>query len=396
MKSFARKPLVLLAGSLLLAHPFLPGPLAYELNRTVADKRNAANAALGTCPSLDRFNTTLNGIIDRRWNTTLGANIRTNPPAGQTPVEEIRSLIARSFDAWIGVTGTTLKSSAFGPLNENSAFSCNSFDGLNTICFSQNDPGFTAGVLGFTNTVTSDILGEQFAGQQATFIGEILDADVLINPNAVFSTPAALSSNPSTFDLESVLTHELGHMFGLSHSGVWRAMMYPFAPTPGSFTGDRPIGAVPDGPLAEDDRTGLRVLYPDPSDTVNIGVIEGRVLPANPISFAGLSGVTGIFGAHVVAVDDATGGVIGAAVAGWSCSGAGPVAFDGAYRIERLPLNRSYKLYAEPLDGPVTSSAVAGALDGICRPYASDTNYPAQFSCTRPGLNTNFVTRTKP
>lgn len=373
-----------------------PGARAYELNRTVADKRNAANASLGTCPGLDRFNTSLNGNIDRRWNTTLGANIHTNPapPPGETPITEVRSLIQRSFDTWLGVSGTTLTSAALGPLTENSAFSCNSLDGLNTICFAQNDPGFTAGVLGFTNTVTSDILGEQFAGQQATFIGEILDADILINPNSNFATPAALGS--SAFDLESVLTHEIGHLFGLSHSGVWRAMMYPFAPTPGSSLGERPTVAKPDGPLSDDDRAGLRVLYPDPTDTVNVGTIAGRVLPANPLSLAGQPGVTGIFGAHVVAVDDATGAVMGATVAGWSCSGTGPVTFDGGYRIERLPVNRSYLVYVEPLDGPVTASAVVNSLNSLCRPYPGDSNYPAQFSCAQPAVNTNFVTRTKP
>lgn len=387
------------AALLLLASGLLPRPVAgYALNRTVADKRNtAANAALGTCPQLDRFNTAVAGNIDRRWNTTLGSNIRTNPniQMGQTALTEVRDSIARSFAAWTNVAGSSLRPAALAAPAENAAFACNSFDGLNTICFSQSEP-FPAGVLAFATTLTSDILGEQFAGQTATFIGEILDADVLVNPTVFFATPSALPTNTSAFDLESILTHELGHFFGFSHSGVWRAMMYPFAPVGGTFLGDRPSPAALDAPLSDDDRTGLRVLYPDPTDTAHVGSIAGRVLPANPLSLAAQSGVTGIFGAHVVVLDEATGAVIAATLSGWSCSGAGPVQFDGNYAIERLPVNRAYKLYAEPLDGPVTEAAVAATLNSICRPYPTDVNYPPQFSCTRPSVITNFVTRVKP
>ena len=219
---------------------------------------------------------------------------------------------------------------------------------------------------------------------------------MLFNPAFTFATPAALPSNPSAFDLESVLIHELGHFFGFSHSAVWRAMMYPFVPPAGQFTGDRPSGPAPDAPLSEDDRTGLRVLYPDPADTVHVGSLSGRILPANPLSLALQPvGVTGIFGAHVVAVDDATGAVIGATVGGWSCSDPGPAQFDGAYLIERLPVGHSYRVYAEPLDGTVNSGNIDGLRD-ICRPYPTDTNYPVQFSCTLPAINTNFTTRIRP
>jgi hypothetical protein len=382
--------------ALLLAATQAVPAAAYILNRTVPDKRNAANAALGTCPELDRFNTAIAQIIERRWNTTLGSNVQTVAGPGAGAIAEVRASIVRSFDAWASVTGTTLRPAAFGPLAESSSFTCSSADGVNTICFSQTDPGFTPGVLAFTNTVTSDILGEQYpvgSGQTATFIGEILDADVLFNPGATFATPGALTPGSGEFDLESILIHELGHFFGFSHSGVWRAIMYPFAPPTGTFTGLRPTVAVPDGPLADDDRTGLRTLYPDPSDTQNSGVISGRILPENSLSLAGQGNVTGIFGAHVVAVDEATGNVVGATLAGWSCNGAGPVQFDGSYSVERLPLGRAYRVYVEPLDGPVTQGAVSFSLDSLCRPYSFDVGYPPQFSCTRPPLNTNFVTR---
>ena len=116
----------------------------------------------------------------------------------------------------------------------------------------------------------------------------------------------------AAFDMESILTHEMGHALGFSHSAVWSAMMFPFAPTVGTFSGIRPSQGQPDAPLGEDDRTGLRVLYPDPSDTLHVGAIRGHILNANPLSLpASPRGVTGVFGSHVVAVDAATGAGVG-------------------------------------------------------------------------------------
>lgn len=88
--------------------------------------------------------------------------------------------------------------------------------------------------------------------------------------------------------------------------------MFPFAPAPGTFSGTRPTTLQPDAPLGEDDRTGLRVLYPDPADVVHQGSISGRILPANPLALpASPPGVTGVFGTQVVAVDASSGAVGG-------------------------------------------------------------------------------------
>jgi hypothetical protein len=370
----------------------------YALNRTVADKRHPANAALGACPQLNRFDTQTPGkLIDRRWNTALGANIHT-VAAGNARLDEVEQVIEESFTVWTSVTGTTLAPSRLALLTRTiTANACSSSDGQNSICFAQS-AAFAPGVLAFTNTVTSDILGEQFppSAPPSVFIGEVLDADILFNPVSSFSTPQALPTNSMTFDLESVLIHELGHFFGFSHSAVWGAMMYPFAPTPGQFVGSRPTQGSPDAPLSDDDRTGLRVLYPDAGDALHVGSIRGRITPANPLSLAGQpASVTGIFGAHVVAIDEATGSVAAAALSGWSCSGAGPAIFNGSYAIERLPVGRSYRVVVEPLDGPVSPSHVLGATQTLCRNASTDPGWPAQFACTVPPAYTGFTTRSR-
>lgn len=136
----------------------------------------------------------------------------------------------------------------------------------------QSDAAFTPGILAFTRVITADITGVQVgSGPPATEVGQILDADIYFDPASsmtTFATPAALPSNPAAYDLESLIIHELGHTLGFSHSAVWNAMMYPFAPATGTFTGAWPTAQQLDAPLGDDDRAGLRVLYPDANDTV--------------------------------------------------------------------------------------------------------------------------------
>ncbi len=208
--------------------------------------------------------------------------------------------------------------------------------------------------------------GEQAGGKTATFIGEILDADILFNPAIPLATPGALGANPGAYDLESLLIHELGHSLGFSHSGVLRAMMFPFAPPPGTFLGQRPSVNAPDAPLADDDRAGLRILYPG---SQVFGSISGRILPVNPFSLAGLMAaspglpVTGYFGTHVVAVDADSGALVAAALGGYTCDPVNQVSvFDGSYEISGLPLGRRYTLYVEPLDGALPPGEISGAL----------------------------------
>jgi hypothetical protein len=232
------------------------------------------------------------------------------------------------------------------------------------------------------------------AAGPATFIGQILDSDTLFRNDgqATFATPSALAApqGQGAYDLESLLTHEIGHWFGFDHSAIWRAVMFPFAPSPGQYLGTRPSVQAPDAMLSDDDRTGIRALYPDPNDTVNIGSLSGRVLPANPFALANLPAtspgafVTGIFGAHVVAVDAASGAVIAGAMSGWSCTSAdAPPVFDGSYSVDRLPIGHSYQLYAEPLVGLAMPSDFSVAFNEICATVGL-------LSCTTPSVNTNF------
>jgi hypothetical protein len=175
--------------------------------------------------------------------------------------------------------------------------------------------------------------------------------------------------------------------------------MFPFAPPPGQITGTRPTADSLDAPLSDDDRTGLRILYPDPTDSVHIGSISGRVLPANPLALPiSPAGVTGVFPAQVVALDSATGAVAAAVMAGWSCGDPGPAQFDGTYSLQRLMVgaSQSYEIYAEPMDGPVVLGNVIYNLTSLCRNSWTDPGWPAQFACAVPASAPPFSARIQP
>lgn len=106
--------------------------------------------------------------------------------------------------------------------------------------------------------------------------------------------------------------------------------------------------------------------------------------------------MSGILGAHVVAVDVASGDVIGASLGGWSCSRAGPAQFDGSYAIERLAIGRDYQVYAEPINGLVNPAQISNAVMSLCRNTVSDPGWPPLQGCVVPGVTMSFTTRTRP
>ena len=363
----------------------------------------------GGCPQLNRFALSTSLPLNRRWSTSLPAlaspaiiTAATQGTAAQ--LNEIEQTITASFSAWSGVTGTLFNSNSYpglvAPITRvTAANSCTNdgetnVDGLNTICFNQSSAAFATGVLAFTRTFTANAPGAVVGSSPpALYAGQILDSDTLFRNDgeATYATPAALATpaGQGAYDLESLLTHELGHWMGLGHSAVIRAIMFPYAPPSGQYLGTRPTSDAPDAPLSDDDRTGIRSLYPDPNDDVNVGSLSGQVQSANPFALATQppvatgSFVTGIVGAHVVAIDANSGSVIAGALSGWSCPSptAGP-RWDGTFSIQRLPVGTSYNLYVEPLIGIAQPADFGDILAEPC------TN--SSPACSPPAAYTNF------
>ena len=145
---------------------------AYDLGTTVADMTQAASQSGGTsCPQLTRFDVSTPGSINRQWSTSLGTSPVTILTADQSQdgqLNEIQAMIQESLSVWTGVSGTLLTPSTLGGLQQTSTTdACDSSDGINTICFNQNDPGFALGVLAFTRVVSADTIGEQLSSSTA-------------------------------------------------------------------------------------------------------------------------------------------------------------------------------------------------------------------------------------
>ncbi len=79
----------------------------------------------------------------------------------------------------------------------------------------------------------------------------ILDADIAINGTRPFRV--LTEEDRQHYDLQNVLTHELGHAMGLAHNPVEEeAVMYPWSES----------GELTKRTLSEDDKAGLAFLYP--------------------------------------------------------------------------------------------------------------------------------------
>lgn len=154
-----------------------------------------------------------------------------------------------------------------------------------------------------------------------TASAEILEADIVLNDldyrfttNASDTSQGSGGGNGSTpVFLENVVTHELGHAFGLSHSGGLQSTML--------FVESREQAK-----LSCDDQAGIRETYPG-------GVERGGILAGQVRT----SGGAAVFGAQVVAVSIRRGVALATAV----------TKSNGEFEISNLEPGE-YALYAEP------------------------------------------------
>jgi Matrixin len=123
--------------------------------------------------------------------------------------------------------------------------------------------------------------------------GRILDADIVISGGSArdFAMLAAdgTASERGPYDLENVLTHEAGHLFGLAHNDEDADVtMY--------FSSAR--GETKKRDLAGDDEDGLRFLYPETAElpascsatSAPRRSPDGLCVLAAPLALAGLRG----------------------------------------------------------------------------------------------------------
>jgi len=133
--------------------------------------------------------------------------------------EDIMSLIKRSAEKWEAVAN--IKFEFF--ISEKRSISTDAPDGINLITI-ESTPDNIA------------FLGEDIDKTPAkTKIfysrNNIVEADIALNPYVKFSTDGKFG----TFDFETILTHEIGHLIGLEHMNLYCSIMTPQLPKNGTY-----------------------------------------------------------------------------------------------------------------------------------------------------------------
>jgi hypothetical protein len=230
-----------------------------------------------------------------------------------TALPNAATVVDRAFSAWSTVPDTNI---SFRFLGVASGLTPGN-DGKNTI------------------TLADDLFKDQYAIAMTTnwydTSGRLTEADIQIDGSLV----------KSDYNMQQAVTHEVGHLLGLDHSAVLSSIMYPWVPR-GSDTPS----------LDSDDRIAIANVYPKIDPTMIGGVLQGRVTGDNG----------GVFAAQVVALND-----LGEPVS-TELSNA-----NGDFIIQGLPAG-NYRLYAEPLDGPVDARNLAGVWRS-----AKVTSFPTHF-----------------
>jgi hypothetical protein len=180
---------------------------------------------------------------------------------------DVMGAIKRSIESWSRVANIDLRPVATEKLSASPSGA--SGDGVSLITIAQTPEN----VLLFSKDPESAAATTRvFYNRRAS----ITEADIVLNPFQQFSTDGTLG----TFDLESTLTHEIGHLLGLSHSEVFGSTMHGNYGKNGVFGSRRLTSRT----LSSDDIAAVRALYGVRGDDGTCcGTIEGKLtIPGRP------------------------------------------------------------------------------------------------------------------
>jgi uncharacterized protein (TIGR03437 family) len=212
--------------------------------------------------------------------------------ADSNPVDAINRAIA----SWNAITTTAAH---FSPIQSTSLI-YNPNDGNHVITFT--DDAFTRSFAGGTLATTATA---------SRIDGTIVDTDIFFSPLFSFST----NFTPGTYDLQGILTHELGHALGANHTNILSSAMWFSTPTQDGRQRN----------LSSDDAAFVSSTYPAAGGN-GYGTITGTAMVAG----------SPLLGGGLVAVDPFTGITVG---------GLSSVT-DGSFSIQVPPGN--YYVYVEP------------------------------------------------
>ena len=290
------------------------------------------------------FSKAIGGLPDQTINN-LAFDYYVNPnDVPNADPDAIVEAVKAAFNTWNEISTANIAFNYIDNTDEKYA----KIDGKNLISFSDDQYEFGDWVLAITAKTLE--LGATDAETK------IMDADIIFNPyfvnHKVWNFGIANDpANAGYFDIQSITTHESGHILGLLHSGVHNATMW--------FEMDQGIDARS---IEQDDISWASYKYPKQPDYNNtFGSISGNIK-------YGYDQTQPVAGAIVLAINTATKDTV------HSYSDA-----LGNYLVPGLKAG-SYNVYIEPLDGDVYGRPLTPRNISLYI-YTNTvyTDYPAEF-----------------
>lgn len=236
-----------------------------------------------------------------------------------------------SFAQWDNVQSAALSTSNGGSLSRDVTLSTDALisgngqfsDGINPVVFDN------------SGTITDDRIGAGASNDIVGFAASAWSGNFYTEGFAIINGVLTGNGGGSYQDLyKGTMTHEVGHMLGLSHTQTtlhaWYSTMYPIV--------ESGLQSV----LRPDDTAAIAALYPTPAFISMTGSISGRV--SSP-------GGTPLSGVDVIAIDSVTGATYTTVTDYFSGPGFrfdNKPAASGAYTISGLPPG-TYFVRIEPI-----------------------------------------------